>query len=100
MQKVFFARKKSGEMRDIYDLPNKYRKKRGTSPSRNTGKCVDSGKVTHVGTLVVYWLRQVREYVQPVAGVKKITQTAINEALRKMKKAGIDKPELEEFFGS
>ncbi|EEW1629485.1 DUF1133 family protein [Escherichia coli] len=29
---------------------------------------------------------------------KKITQTAINEALRKMKKAGIDKPELEEFF--
>ncbi len=28
----------------------------------------------------------------------KITKTAINEALRRMKKAGISKPELEEFF--
>ncbi|HAF8817940.1 TPA: DUF1133 family protein [Salmonella enterica] len=30
---------------------------------------------------------------------KKITRTAINEALRRLKKSGISKPELEEFLG-
>ncbi|ENX6930083.1 DUF1133 family protein, partial [Escherichia coli] len=29
---------------------------------------------------------------------KKLTKTAINEALRRMKKAGLDKPELEAFL--
>ncbi len=30
---------------------------------------------------------------------KKLTKTAVNEVLRSMKKSGLEKPELEAFFG-
>ena len=95
MQKVFFARKKSGERKVIYDLPNKYRQKRGTPSSHHAGKCLDSGKTAHVGALVVYWRRNM--FNQLLAS-KKLTKTAINEALRRMKKAGLNKSELEAFL--
>lgn len=98
MLKGFFAHKKSGERKVIYDLPNEYRKKRRTPSPHHAGKCLDSGKTTYVGALVVYWRWQVREYVQSVVGIQKLTKTAINEALRRMKKAGIEKAELEAFL--
>jgi hypothetical protein len=51
-----------------------------------------------VGPLVLYrwWLW--RKHVQPAAGIGKITKTAINDALRRMKKSGITKPELEAYL--
>ncbi len=71
-----FAHKKSGERKVIYDLPNEYRKKRRTPSPHHVGKCLDSGKTTYVGALVVYWRWQVREYVQSVVGIQKTDENS------------------------
>ena len=50
------------------------------------------GRWSYIGARVAV------KYVQPVTGLRESYKTAINEALRRMKKSGISKPELEAFF--
>ncbi|EGX06785.1 hypothetical protein ECSTECMHI813_1399 [Escherichia coli STEC_MHI813] len=61
---------------DIYDLSNKHREKRRAPSPHYAGKRLDSGKTAYVGTLVVYWLRQAKEYVLSVVFVKKIDENS------------------------
>ncbi len=96
MLKGFFAHKKSGERKVILIYPT------------NTGK---SGEHLRLTTLEVSGFREnyvcggagrilavaVREYVQSVVGIQKTDENSHYEALRRMKKAGIEKAELEAF---
>lgn len=99
MQKVFFARKKSGERKVIYDLPNKYRQKREHLRLTTLESVWIQGKLRMWGRWSYIGGGKTGNMFNQLLASKKLTKTAINEALRRMKKAGLNKSELEAFCG-
>lgn len=81
-----------------YDIPGNYRQKRRAFTSKNAGSRLIQGKLRMWGRWSYISGGTSGNMFNQLLVSSKITKTAINDALRRMKKSGITKPELEAYL--
>lgn len=81
-----------------YDISGNDRQKRRTFTPEHAGSSLDPGEITDVGRWSYIGGGKSGNMFNRLLVSKKLTKTAVNEVLRRMKKSGLEKPELEAFF--